>query len=314
MARAVQWKIISKRTKQERQQQRRFINLRDAGISKATQERYYIGLTHLLPCLAAIRSLLQLDEKVSDWVQACWEAGESLHIVSDALCGLHFFEPWTKKGIPTAWRLFATWRKLEFPARAPPITAYIIYSLASYAIGHKDLSFAVMLLLGFFGLLRTGELLQLCPNDILVGRKQIIISLFDTKTGKRDNVSEMVSFFDDFTYETLLAFQDFRRTHKTFLTPIWSFSGQHFRDQFKRYLKKFDLLQHNFRPYSLRRGGATYVFQQTGSMEVALLKGRWGSSRVARIYIADGVSFLPGLTFTDEATRLLQAWDPFSTD
>lgn len=311
MVRAVQWKIISKRTRAERQRQRQRIKLRDAGISKATQERYYIGLTHLLPCLVNIQSLLELDEKVCDWIEESWSSGESLHIVSDALCGLHFFEPWTKKGIPTSWRLFATWRKLEFPARAPPITAPIVYSLASYAIAHNDLSFAVLLLLGFFGLLRTGELLRVCPNDILIGKKQIIISLFETKTGKRDNVSEMVSFYDDFTQEILSAFQQFRKSNKTLLTPIWSFSGQNFRDQFKRYLIKADLLKHNFRPYSLRRGGATWVFQQTGSMEMALLKGRWGSSRVARIYIADGVSYLPGLTFSKQAADFLQLWDPF---
>ena len=306
--------MISKRTKKERQHQRRNINLRDAGISANTQERYYIGLTHLLPCLVGIQSLLELDEKVCDWIQECWSDGESLHIVSDALCGLHYFEPWTKKGIPTAWRVFATWRKLEFPARAPPLTAYIVYSLASYAIDHNDLSFAVLLLLGFFALLRTGELLRICPNDILIGKKQIIVSLFETKTGKRDNVAEMVSFFDDFTKETLTAFQDFRRANNTFLTPIWSFSGQNFRDQFKRYMKKSDLLAHNFRPYSLRRGGATHTFQQSGSMEMALLKGRWGSSRVARIYIADGVSYLPGMTFSKQASTFLSTWDPFSTD
>ena len=79
-------------------------------------------------------------------------------------------------------------------------------------------------------------------------------------------------------------------------------------------MKKFDLLSHNFRPYSLRRGGATWVFQTTGSMEMALLKGRWGSSRVARLYIADGISFLPGMTHTDFARDMLFRWDPFSTD
>lgn len=84
-----------------------------------------------------------------------------------------------------------------------------------------------------------------------------------------------------------------------------------FRTEFKRYLQEFDLSKHQFRPYSLRRGGATWVFQQTGSMEAALLKGRWGSSRVARIYISDALSYLPGLTHTPTARRTLQEWNPF---
>lgn len=313
MARAVQWRLISKRTRKERQSQRRAIDLRHAGITEATRDRYLAGLAMLLPVLTQIRSLLHLDELTADWIQKCWEDGESIHVVSDALCGLHFFEPWTKKGIPTSWRIFATWRKLETPCRAPPLTAHLVYCMAHYAVAHRDLSFAALLLLGFFALLRTGELLSLRPEDLLVGPKQTIVSLFGTKTGQRNNAAEMVSFFDDFTTEVLIALLDQRKSLRTIKTPIWSFSGQHFRNQFKTYLKKFDLIKHNFRPYSLRRGGATWTFQQSGSMELALVKGRWGSSKVARVYIADGISHLPGMTHTKRALNMLDKWTPFST-
>ncbi len=313
MVRAVQWKIVSRRTRQERREQRKSIDLRNAGITTATQDRYLAGLAMLLPHLVGIQSLLHLDELTTQWIQSCWEKGESLHIVSDALCGLHFYEPWTKKGIPMSWRIFATWHKLETPARAPPLTQRLVYSMAHYAVGHRDLAFASLLLLGFFALLRTGELLNLRPQDLLIGSEQIIVSLFGTKSGKRENVAEMVSFFDDFTMEVLSTLLSDRKALRTLKTPIWSFSGQHFRNQFKRYLKKFDLLDHNFRPYSLRRGGATHVFQTTGSMEVALLKGRWGSSKVARVYIADGISYLPGRTLSTRAKNFLEKWDPFST-
>ena len=45
-----------------------------------------------------------------------------------------------------------------------------------------------------------------------------------------------------------------------------------------------------FRMYSLRRGGATAFFRKTRSMEAALDRGRWGSSRVARVYLNDGLA------------------------
>lgn len=258
-----------------------------------------------------ISHLIDLDEKVCNWIQQRWEAGDSVHIVSDALCGLHYFEPWTKRGIPTAWRIFATWRKLESPSRAPPLTAVIIYSMANYAVTHCNLPMASLLLLGFFGLLRTGELLAIRPCDILVGNDRIILSLIDTKTGKKDNVTEMVSFQDTFTGDILQTFLDIRKQQRTSRIPIWLYSAQSFRVSFKRHLARFDLLKHAFRPYSLRRGGATHLFQVTGSMETALLRGRWGSSRVARIYISDGLSYLPGLTFTHNAQEMLRKWSPF---
>lgn len=311
MAKAVRWKFFARRTRQQRQQQRKSIVLKDAGITPKTQERYLAGLAQLLPILVHINNLLQLDEAICQWIQTQWENGESIHIVSDALCGLHFFEPWTKRGIPTAWRIFSTWRKLESPSRAPPLTSLIVYALSNYAVSQNDLHIAAMLLIGFFGLLRTGEMLKLCPADILLGKGRVILSLHDTKSGRRDNVSEMVTFEDEFTFEILSTLLDIRKRQKTSRVPLWMASPGFFRNEFKRYLHNFDLDKHQFRPYSLRRGGATWVFQETGSMEAALLKGRWGSSRVARIYISDALSFLPGLTHTFAARKALRQWNPF---
>ena len=70
--------------------------------------------------------------------------------------------------------------------------------------------------------------------------------------------------------------------------PLWSACGAAFRKRFAQLCHVFDLDSYNFRPYSLRRGGATDLFQRTQSMEAALIRGRWESSRVARIYISDG--------------------------
>ena len=47
--------------------------LRDAGLSEKTQERYYLGVRKVLPILLRSRDLVELDEKVADWVQQRWE-------------------------------------------------------------------------------------------------------------------------------------------------------------------------------------------------------------------------------------------------
>ena len=313
MVRAVGWKLHSRRTRAERVRDRKSIILYDVSISKATQNRYFWALKKLLPFISAVSSLLELDEAITNWIQRCFERGEPLHIISDALCGLQHQEPWVKRNIPMAWKLFGVWRKLESPGRAPPLTRDIIYSWANYAIEHHDIKFAGLILLGFFALLRTGELLKVRSKDLLLDDNNGIVTLYGTKTGQRDNVGEMVSFDDFLTLETLKILQQLQRERHMENVPIWHHSAQCFRTQFQRYCQRFDLLQHQFRPYSLRRGGATWVFQQTGSMEVALVKGRWSSSRVARIYISDALSYLPGLTFTHAARRTLKHWSPLST-
>ena len=199
---------------------------------------------------------------------------------------------------------------MEAPNRAPPLTRAIIYPMVMYAIAHDNVVFASMLVLGFFGLLRTGELLQLCSRDLLIGEKQGIISLKDTKTGLRNAAQETVALDDPLALEILRALVDIKLRQSLEKVPIWTKSAQAFRNEFAHHCKKFKLESSKFRPYSLRRGGATHLFQETGSMEVALLKGRWASNKVARIYLSDGLSFLPGLTFSNDTKLLLHKWDP----
>ena len=178
MARAVKWQFVAKRSRAERIAQRRNVILRDAGITKKTQERYFWALSLLLPFLAEVTSTIGLDEQTCEWIQSSWEKG--------GLCGLHHFEPWTRRLVPMAWKMFATWKKLESPDRAPPLTITIIYAWTNYALAHNQIIFAALLCLGFFGLLRTGEILQVTAADILTGKGNKQLSAFHTQ--KLDNV------------------------------------------------------------------------------------------------------------------------------
>ena len=63
---------------------------------------------------------------------------------------------------------------------------------------------------------------------------------------------------------------------------------------------------HGFKPYSLRRGGATAYFRASGSMELTLERGRWSSARVGRIYINDGLAKAVELKIGGEILRSLQ--------
>ena len=301
-------KVISKRTQAERKAERRGIQLEDASLTESTRVRYSHALLLLLPVLETVQSLAGLDSALSDWVEERWKAGSPQYLISDALSGLHYYEPWTKRQIPNTWRLFSVWRKLELPARAPPFTAEIIRSISSYALAHHDLFFAAIMLLGFYGLLRTGELLNLTTADLLVNSNHLIVSLQNTKTGKRKGCQEVIHVSDEFTIEVISAVMDVRESQGLQNMPLWSHSASSFRKRFTFYCHKFGLQQFSYRPYSLRRGGATHHFQMTRSMESTLLLGRWESVKVARIYISDALSFLPGMAFSTYTRRMLRSY------
>ena len=262
----------------------------------------------MAPVLTLVQSELELDERIADWIQDEFEDGCPLHLVADALSGLHHFEPYTKKKLSKSWRLYSIWRRYEVPCRAPPLTQEIVLAMAGYCLKHAELTMGALLLLGFHCLMRTGELLQVRPCDFICDHQVGLVSIPSTKSGVRNNVAESVTIRDAITLETVLAMLEVRRAQGFDKTPCWDRSGSAFRDLFRRILCKLQVDDLNFRPYSLRRGGATFEMQCHGLMEKTLIRGRWKNSNVARIYISDGLSMLPRLKMTLEAKNLIANW------
>lgn len=78
-----------------------------------------------------------------------------------------------------------------------------------------------------------------------------------------------VAFEDELTLMALEECITLREKQQLTKVPFWTPSAQSFRNKFRYYMQRFNLEQHAFRPYSLRRGGATALFQETESMEIA---------------------------------------------
>ena len=75
-----------------------------------------------LPFLESQPDLSDIDAVLCEYIELQWARGESLYFISDGLSGLHFFWPELRGILRNAWRYFKTWRRIEAPARAPPIT------------------------------------------------------------------------------------------------------------------------------------------------------------------------------------------------
>ena len=54
-------------------------------------------------------------------------------------------------------------------------------------------------------------------------------------------------------------------------------------------------LSAHYRWYSIRRGGATHAFRESGNLASVMIKGRWSEQRTARVYLNDGLSRLAEL-------------------
>lgn len=299
------------KSRRARARARKGIVLADMGITKQTQVRYFTAVGRIIDKLNLCSTFQQMDEVLSAWVNQCFHRGEPINTIADCLSGVHYYLPMTRRQLPEAWKLYSIWKKYEIPSRAAPLTADITLALASRALQQGNLSLGCLILLGFHCLLRTGEILKVKPRDILLAKGTGIVRLTSSKGGVRHNMVESVTIEDPTVRLVLAEVLDYKSKCGLFNVPIWEKSGSSFRHHFRELLKFFQITHLNFRPYSLRRGGATAYFQKCGLMERTLIRGRWASVAAAKIYIADALSQIPELRCTQQCKEKIDAYCKF---
>ena len=136
-------------------------------------------------------------------------------------------------------------------------------------------------------------------RDIIIAHGHGVMSLEVTKKNQHDAVTIDDSFIAELCQRRLAQLSD----HDLFI----GHSPSVCRTKFHQLLALLQLQRFGFKWYSLRRGGATYNFGRHGNMGLTLQRGRWESSRTARIYITDGLQALNELTLTDDDRERI-AW------
>ena len=177
----------------------------------------------------------------------------------------------------------------EVPVRAPPLTEEILRAMVGWSVLQECPDFGLSLLVAFYGLLRTGELLSLQSWHIhmTAPNSPAVVNLGLTKSGKRQGAAESITLTEQKVLQLLWNWKQ-RVSPASFLT-----SKPHtWRAMFADCLTKLKLAQWEFRPYSLRRGGATHLFIKCGSLDRVLLAGRWTAIKTAKIYLNSGLAML----------------------
>ena len=293
MPRTIPKVVLAAKTKQGRKQQRAGIRLRDYTVTTRTKERYEKAVGKILPFLEQHPSLDDLDGIVSDFIELQWGLGEAVNDIADCLSGLHFYWPHVKGLLRQSWRLFRSWRRIESPQRAPPLTCWLVKAIVSRAVEKGAVAFATLIALGFNCLLRTGEILALQFQDFEFNLECGVVTLRSSKSGLRTGTEEAVSIRDPLVLN-LLHTLSVTECHSPG-QKLWPHSGQYFRSTLEKYLTFFRVSHLKFKPYSLRRGGTTYMLQCGISLDFILLRGRWRSLGVARLYLEDGLAQIPML-------------------
>ena len=245
-----------------------------------------------------------LDGLLSARVDALWGEGDPKASASNLLAGIQHFFPPCRGHIPSAWRLLHAWGRAEMPSRAPPLTLEIVIGLSGLAILQQRLDVGVCFLMAFHCFLRTGEVVNLKAADIVVDRDRgrAVVNLGLTKGGIRRGAKESVIVHDSHLVEWTSALLSRRLPGDSLLAC----SAASFRKYFRDLCKFFLLEDFEFKPYSLRRGGATFWFCSTSSLQSVIHRGRWENSKTGRVYVTEGLSMLTEIALNQIQLRTLR--------
>lgn len=299
-------RVSSAGDKAERAAKRQALGpLCDLVVTPSTLAKYQTSLTMFFAWLESWdipvpRDFWTLDETVAEYVNFLWMDGESKTHANNLISGVQHSIPRTRGELKTAWRWLSAWDRAELPARAPPLSPRMTLGMAGGALRSGWPDVAALIMLGFTCFLRTGELLSLTVGSLEFLRNRLVVRLGRTKTSK--NAEEAV-FCED---STVIRFLRRFCAGKPKTERLLQRTQAEFRRLFSLLRDMFDL-DDRILPYSLRRGGASWFFKKTASMEQALLRGRWAASRSARVYIMDASAEAIKLSLSAASERLLAA-------
>ena len=188
------------RTREERIQVRKNLGkLKDLTVQPQTRRRYEKARNQFYQFLSTNqlevpRQAHELDLLLGEYLEHLWCTGEGRGNAADTLAAIQDLQPHSKGHLALSWRLLKTWHINEIPCRAPPLPEICLQAMVGWSIFKGEFAFGLSLMLGFCGLLRTGELLEVKSSQIFLesSRKPAVVSLGMTKGGKRMGAAESV--------------------------------------------------------------------------------------------------------------------------
>lgn len=301
--------IVSGITRQQRQRLRRNLGRLETNlVRKSTLERYARSVAEFSDYIRESygswpTSAPEFDRLVSEYLEILWDAGETKSSAAYTLASIHHFLPQLKHQLTRSWKLKAIWDRLELPCQAVPLDVDTLFAFIGYFHKRRDEQMGLACIVGFNAMLRTGELLELRVENCHFTPSGAVLHLQNTKGGQRRLVQEESVIIEDDL--TLWALQQlcFHKNPGDFLVGI---SPSVFRTRWNEMKRHLDIVQFRYLPYSLRRGGATWFFNHTGSFSLTMVRGRWQHLKTCKLYLSEAQTALTSLCLPPSVTREFQ--------
>jgi hypothetical protein len=285
-------------------------------VNARTLKRYTVALRiffqwTLTEAINLNVNAIEFDEIVGNFINICWEEGEAKGIVGDVLSSLQHHIPTLKRQLNGSWRLYTAWNRHELPVRSPPLSESTALAIAGILHAWQRTDAAILVTLAFYGFLRTGEFCTLIRGQVEFARDLTFVVLFlpDSKGSQRKGAPESVLIRNSALTRCLARYLQS-------LLPgdrVAKREPSQFRMLFQAACVELGIEKEEFKPYSLRRGGASHHFRVFGNMSLTSELGRWSDVRTARIYVTSAVQELNASQMPARRKAVCGAWRDFWT-
>ena len=302
-------------------------SLEKTRLSPVYRGRLSKGLEHLRFWLSAhekgihpwMLSDVGLNSVLAKYVNSCRTTGVCLWVPKHAILAIQTWAPQYRGKLHRPWDCIRNWKSILFLGSRPPLQEEILFGLFGFGLNsgfsnasraHHWIVFAVLVRVGFHGLLRPGEFLGLRGRDVLFNydrAKDIwvaVVAIVNPKTQNYMGRRQFTTLEDQGTVAWLRWLcLDLPGEYK-----LWPGSRHTFVQCWAQALEALGLISHKFTLGSLRAGGATFLYIQ--GMEIARIKfrGRWRSEGALACYIQEATSTLVWNQISSKAKDGLKTW------
>ena len=282
--------------------------LRHQVISEQTERRYEVAYEkflkfHRLEKFFSLPTFEEFDDMVAEYVEFLWEDGQTKSQANYTVAAIQYYKPQAKQHLPWSWKLIKIWNQVEIPIRATPMDPDTLLAFAGLAFKWKEDVFAHLLIVGFSLFLRTGELLHLSRQDVSLGPSGGVVFIPSSKGSKRCFLPlERIEVTEQIALRSLRALVAGMGSSSAF----WPRSRYAFMKLWDEIVQYFGLTGLHYKPYSLRRGGASTSYKNGSTLDQLVTKGRWQHVHTARLYLDTGLQALAQLQHPPTSRPLLR--------
>ena len=262
-------------------------HIKYVGITQRTLKKYRFAVARFFDwfkrnCEEMPDDLDSLDTVASEFVNELYQDDRPVGWASEFACGLKKLYPKCGKRLQITSSYVKSWQKSIKRVRALPLGQDLLLAMASIAILRRKKELALILLIGFNGLLRASEMLMLTFGQISILRDgTMMITLEDTKGTKRSGEVESVLVRDN----SLVPVVAKLKKGKAATDKVYDGTYRTLSQDIIQLAEEIGLRHPNLTSHGIRRGGATWFFGKSQSYDLTQEHGRWSSVKSAKAYI-----------------------------